>query len=99
MVSAWWANTKDTLLAGTIDVFYSSGLQQRGVTYVREQACVAQQIKRCLDRVSVWAGGICAPWACGAHRRGFCAPREKWRMCAEGHVSPRGEGVCVPSEE
>jgi hypothetical protein len=32
-------------------------------------------------------------------RRGACRLEKKKRMCVEGHVSPRGEGVCVPSEE
>jgi hypothetical protein len=30
---------------------------------------------------------------------GVCHREKKRRMCAEGHVSLRGEGVCASSEE
>jgi hypothetical protein len=38
------------------------------------------------------------PWVCGSHRRGVCAPEEKWRMWARRKVAYVRQGICHPHQ-
>jgi hypothetical protein len=60
------------------------GSQRRRAVYVHQWACVARQIKRCLDVCQSRHGDVCVPWACDARR------------IEKAFVRPEKSGVCVP---
>jgi hypothetical protein len=60
------------------------GSQRRRAVYVHQWACVAPQIKRCLDVCQSRHGDVCVPWACDARR------------IEKAFVRPEKSGVCVP---